>query len=285
MKKWVAYTIYIIFVSIFFLYFLFPDKVLTSYVNEKLLNSIPGYKVSVNQIRPSFPFSLCLKSVGLFQEDKEIITADKLNIRPRFLTLFSQTKAFVVNGIIFGGKLKGSADLTVNEPQPFVNINLLLNNIEIGKIPSLKRIIPHSITGVANGNIIFSTKQPYGNGKADITISPCQVDLKPALFGVDQLKMDTVATSIEMENRQVKINSFEVKGRDVAGKATGSVMLRTPIANSAISISGQITPTPALIKKLGNILPAGIFGEKNASNNGIPFRISGTFENPGFSLK
>jgi hypothetical protein len=88
-----------------------------------------------------------------------------------------------------------------------------------------------------------------------------------------------------MENRQVKISSFEAKGRDVAGKAAGTVMLRTPMAASGINITGQVTPTPALIKKLGNVIPAGILGEQTGSGNGIPFRISGTFENPGFSMR
>jgi type II secretion system protein N len=285
MKKWVAYAGYIVIVTIFFLYYLFPTAALTSYVNEKLSDSLQGFRLSITRIRPNFPFGLSLESPLLFQKDKEIIGAERLNIRPRFLTLLSPTKAFIFNGTSYGGKFKGSTDLTMNESPPVLNINLQLNNIEIGKISTLRQFIPYSINGVATGNIIFSTKQPYGNGKADITVSSCQIDFKPALFGVDQLKMDTVATSIEMADRQVKINQFDIKGGDLSGKVAGTVILKNPIAASTISITGQISPTSALLKNLGNILPGTSIGEKNIANKGIPFRISGTFENPGFSLK
>lgn len=285
MKKWIIYTAYILAVTIFFLYYLFPSDALTSYINSKLADSLPGFRLSVKQIRPTFPPGLNLKIPLLFRGEKQIFGSDELKIRPQYLTLLSATQSFVFNASSYGGNLKGIVDLSMKESQPQFNLNLSLNGIEIGNVPALKELIPHTVTGIANGDIVFRATAPYGNGKADITISGCQVEFKPALFGMDQLKMDAIATHVEMADGQVKIDQFSIKGHDLSGKATGSISVRNPIGKSAINISGLMTPTPTLLKKLGSVLPTGILGEKNITNEGIPFQISGTIEDPGFSLK
>jgi type II secretion system protein N len=97
--------------------------------------------------------------------------------------------------------------------------------------------------------------------------------------------MDTVAAKANLSDGMIKIETFEVKGRELNGKATGTVTLRNPMVQSPLNISGQVTPTPALMKSLGDILPITGLAEGNTNSSEIPFKISGTIENPNFSSR
>jgi type II secretion system protein N len=197
--------------------------------------------------------------------------------------LFSKTKFFVFDNSLNNGRIEGTAGVTFDKSS--LNIDLSINQVEIGGIAAIKEMMPHSVSGSVNGKIVYNNQPPFGSGKAEFGISNCTVDFKPALFGMSQLKMDSVTTKFELADQLLKIETIEVKGREVNGKATGTMTLRNPIDQSAINISGQVTPTPALMKSLADILPIAALAENNASGGGIPFKISGTIESPNFSLQ
>jgi type II secretion system protein N len=283
MKKWIAYSGYIVFVTLVFLYYLFPTKTVTTYVNYKLSDSLPDFHLTVDQMRPSFPPGLKFKSPVIYRRDKEFIKLDQVNIRPRYLTLFSQTKSFVINGSLNTGHISGTAEVILDTS--LINVDLLVDQIEINGIPAVNEMTPHSISGDVSGKLVLANQPPYGSGKADLILSNCTVDFKPAFFGMSQLKMDTITTKAELADRLLKIEALEVKGRELNGKASGTVTLRNPILKSAANISGQVTPTPALMKSLADILPIAAFAGDSSSSDGIPFKISGTIESPNFSLQ
>ena len=283
MKKWFAITGYIVLVTLIFLYYLFPTEAVTAYVNYRLSDSLPGVHLIVAQMRPGFPPGLTLTSLVVERNDKEWIKADRASIRPRYTTLFSQTKAFVLNGSLDTGRVAGTATITPNTS--LLNFDLSVDQIEIGNIPALKEMMPHSLTGIVKGKLVFNNQPPFGKGNADLTLSNCTVDFKPAFFGMNQLKMDTVAAKADLSDGMIKIEAFEVKGRELNGKATGTVTLRNPMVQSPLNISGQVTPTPALMKSLGDILPLTGLVEDNTNSDEIPFKISGTIESPNFSSR
>jgi type II secretion system protein N len=283
MKKWFTLTGYIVLVTFIFLYYLFPTKAVTAYVNYRLSDSLPGVHLTVAQMRPSFPPGLILTSLVVERNDKEWIKADQASIRPRYMTLFSQTKAFVLNGALDTGRVAGTATITTGTS--LLNIDLSVDQFEIGNIPALKEMMPHSLTGIVKGKLAFENQPPFGKGNTDLTLSNCSVDFKPAFFGMNQLKMDTVAAKADLGDGMIKIEAFEVKGRELNGKATGTVTLKNPIAQSPLNISGQVTPTPTLMKSLGDILSITGLAEGNTNSTEIPFKISGTIESPKVSLR
>jgi type II secretion system protein N len=283
MKKWIAFTGYIIFVTLVFLYYLFPTEAMTAYVNYRLADFLPEFHLTVGQMRPSFPPGLKLNSAQLYRKNSELIKADQFTIRPQYLTLFSRTKSFVLNGSLNDGSISGTAE--VARGKSLLNIDLSVAQVEISSIPVVKEMMPHSLSGVINGNLVFNNQPPNGIGKADFILSNCMVDFKPAFFGMNQLKMDSITAKGELADRVLKIETVEVKGRELNGKATGTMTLRNPIMQSAINISGQVTPTPVLMKNLSDILPIDGFAQDKEASAGIPFKISGTIESPNFSLK
>jgi type II secretion system protein N len=283
MKKWIAVTGYIIIITFIFLYYLFPTEAVTAYINYRLTGTMPGLHLEIDQIRPAFPPGVNLRSTRLYRQEKELFGLDRLVIRPKYLTMLSSTKSFSIFSNSYGGEIDGTANLLLKESN--LNVDLNLNNIAIDGIPAVSEIIPHTLSGTAVGKLIFSNQPPFGNGQADIVISDCVADFKPALFGMDQLKMDTVTANAVLNDRILKIDNFEIKGREINGRASGTVTLRNPFIQSSINLSGQVTPTPTLMKNLSNLLPIDAITGKNIAGDGIPFRISGTFDNPSFSMR
>jgi type II secretion system protein N len=283
MKKWVAVTGYVIVITLIFLYYLFPTEALTAYINYRLLTFLPQCNLTIKQIRPGFPPGLKFETLMMYRQGKEFIGMDQLTIRPRYLTMFSQTKSFVLYSVLNGGRIDGTAGITFDKS--LLSVDLSLDHVNIGGIPALKEIIPHSISGAASGKIVYANQPPFGNGKVDIGLSNCLVDFKPAFFGMNQLKMDSITARAELADQLLKIETIEVTGREVNGKASGTMTIRNPIVQSALNISGQVTPTPALMKSLADIIPVSAMIESNASSSTIPFKISGTVESPAFSSR
>jgi len=272
------YFIFVV-VAIFFLYYLFPNKAFTSYVNYHINGILPGYKLSTDQAVPSFPPGLKLKSLELFHQDKPVIGADQLKIRPGYLSLLSETKTFFVNGLAYNGHLEGSSEIVFNS-KPQLNLNLTFNDIQIDQIQRLQDFVSYEITGAARGNIFFNnTDANADKGNAEIIVSDSSITFEHSLFGIDQLSFTTIEAEFEMLNRRITLNRFEITGRQLSGDAKGAINLSHPVKKSRINITGKIKPHPTLIKEVGSL-----FGKK-MKNGVIPFKISGTLDRPDFSLK
>jgi type II secretion system protein N len=282
MKKWVVVAGYIFLVTLIFLYYLFPTEALTSYINYRLSESLPQFHLTIKQIRPGFPPGMKLSSLMLYRQGKEFIGMDQLTVRPKYLTIFSRTKSLVLSCLLNGGRIDATTQIT--RDKSFLNIDLSIDHVEINGIPAIKAMMPHNVSGALNGKLTYNNQPPFGNGKAEIALANCTIDFKPAFFGMNQLKMESVTAKAELSDQQLKIESIEVKGRELNGKATGAVTLKQPLDQSSMNISGQVTPTPALMKSLADILPISSIAENSASS-GIPFKISGSLASPGFSLR
>jgi type II secretion system protein N len=279
MKKWLAYLLYIVGVTIFFLYYLFPGVAFTSYINYRINGLLPGYKLLTEQAAPSFPPGLKLKLPALYNQNKPIIGADQLKIRPAYLSLLSDNKTFFIDGFAYDGPLEGSADI-IFSLSPQLNLNLAFKDIQISQIQSLREFVSYEITGAARGNIFYNNGEANAvKGNAEIIVSDSSIKFNPSLFGIDQLSFKIIEAEFEMINRRITLNQFEINGRQLSGDAKGTINLTHPINKSRINITGAIKPHPTLIKEVGSL-----FGKK-MKNGGIPFRISGTLERPDFSLK
>jgi len=73
MKKRLAYTGYIIGVTVLCLYFLFPSEAVTSYINYKINKISPDVKWTFQGLKPGFPPGLSSDSLEVFRWDKKIV--------------------------------------------------------------------------------------------------------------------------------------------------------------------------------------------------------------------
>ena len=286
MKKKIVFTGYIIIVAVFFLYYLFPGDAVTAYINYQINSMSPDVKFSIKELKPCFPPGMKLFDTDLLRQNQTILSADFLEIKPSYFSLFLKNKTFSINGDMYEGNLYSSIRVANISANPKFNLDASFGGIQISQIPSIKEFEAYQISGIAEGNLVYSNQEvKAGKGNAFITVTDSTVQFIPALFGLDQLEFKTINADFEIINQRVTLKKLDVDSRDVSGNASGSIILRNPINKSTINIRGEIKPHPTFIKQLGNIFPVEMISKNKSKTGGIPFRVTGSLERPNFSLR
>jgi type II secretion system protein N len=286
MKKTFAYILYIVTVTLIFLYYLFPSAAVKTYMSHHVSLLWPQFQLTAEKIVPTAPPGLKLELPVLSRNQKVIAGADYLKVIPAWLSLFSAEKKILIRGNAYDGALSGTVLLSELNTAPVLDLDMVFGGIQIGRIPGISAFITHEIKGEAAGKILYSgVGSPAGQGRLEITATDCLLSLNPPFLEVQELSFNSIDAEAELVDRRIRISRFNVKGREVNLNATGTIVLRDPIDTSALNIEGRILPHPSFIRHLSDKVPAGLISEKTISGGGIPFRISGTVAHPGFSLQ
>lgn len=285
MKKWLAYGAYVSAITIGFLYLLFPGDAVISYIKYRFDTAVPGFDLSIRDVKPAFPPGLTFYAPSLEQSGQTLIAAQSVSIEPSYLTLLSPDKIFYINGRGCGGHLEGAVTLKHEQNPPGMDLELVFRDLLLADIPEIKQLFPHELSGRAEGRIVFgNSKNPLGEGTAEILISDSRIKLKAPMMGIKEIAFKTIKSELEMASQRILIKKLEVEGPDVTGEATGSILLTHPVDHSIINIAGRINPQARLIKGLSSRFPMELVS-KNMRGGGMPFRISGTITHPNFSLR
>jgi len=286
MKKRIVYTGYIIIVTVFFLYYLFPGDAVTSYINYQINKKSPDVQLSIKELKPSFPPGMKLFSPNLLHQNQTVIGADFLEVKPSYFSLFSKDKTFFIKGDIYEGSLDSSIRVANISASPAFDFDASFESIQISQIPAIKEFESYQFSGIVGGSIVYGNKEvPAGKGNAGIIITDSMVRFTPALFGIDQLVFKTINADFEIINQRVALKKLDVDSREVSGSASGSIILRNPINKSTINIRGEIKPHPTFIKQLGNILPVDMISKKKSKTYFLVNRFLIRLNDSGFTPK
>jgi type II secretion system protein N len=286
MQKKIVYAGYFIIVTVFFLYYLFPGDAVTSYLNYKINSMSSDISMSIKKLKPDFPPGIKLSATNLLYRNQPIAGADFLKIKPSYLSLFSSNKTFFVNGDMYSGKLDSVIRLADFRSSPDFEAEASFANIQLSQIPIIEQFQSYRVAGIAGGELAFDNKEVKpGKGNAEIIVTDITVDFTPALFGLERVSFNSINADVDINGQRMELKRLNIDSRDVSGTATGSVVLRTPLNKSTINIRGELKPHPAFIKQMGSIFPVEMLSRKQSKTGGIPFRITGSLEQPNFALR
>ena len=139
MKKKIVYTGYIIIVTVFFLYYLFPGEAVTSYINYRINSMSPDVKLSIGELKPSFPPGMNLFVTDLLHQNQTIIGAEFLEVKPSYFSLLSKDKTFFINGDMYEGTLDSSIRVANIGANPEFDLDASFGKIQISQIPAIKK--------------------------------------------------------------------------------------------------------------------------------------------------
>ncbi len=285
MKKWLAYSAYVVSIALLFLYVLFPSDAIISYAKYQFDAAVSGFDLGIRQVKPAFPPGLTFYAPRIERSGQTLVTAQSLSVTPAYLTLMSPDKTLHVDGRAYGGRLSGAVTIRGAKNPLVVDTDLDFTDILLQDIPEIKQLIPYELSGRAEGKLVFgNSKDPRGEGTAELLITDSRVKLSAPMMGIEEIEFKTVSSKVEMANQRILIKELKVEGPDVTGNATGSILLKDPVDKSIINIAGRINPQARLIKGLSAMFPVELIS-KNMRGGGVPFRISGTIDRPNFSLR
>ena len=181
------YSVYIIAITGFFLYYLFPSDPLKTYLAYRLSQGNPDITVTIDRVNPVIPPGINLHDVGIVHHNKALIDLDSLKIMPGILSLFSDKSTVNFKGRVNAGTFSGRAELDDTSGGQEIKADGRISGIQVQGIPALQRLPADKISGVLNGNFTYANAGPNRSLEGKLTLSQCRIELNEAVFNLKSL--------------------------------------------------------------------------------------------------
>jgi len=281
-RKWLPYSLFVIAVTTFFIYYLFPSEKVKNYITFNLNKSYPGINIAIDHVKPAFPPGLRLYNVNFYMHDL-LFRSEQIKIAPGLLSLFRSKVIFFFKGRAYTGILEGKGEFTKKRPK--VMIEGKLSGMQIKEISAVKDFTGRNISGVLDGKFTYWNENESGdNLKAELIISDGELELLTPVFKLRSVPFSRIAADLVMKNRKLQVKRCIIKGDQMNGSFSGTITLKNNPGQSYLKLSGTIKPHPTFIEKLGKDLPANLLPKKIFGKDGVRIRVYGTIGKPRFFL-
>lgn len=281
-QKGVAYTVYILLVTTFCLFYLFPADAVTKYISFALTETYPELDVTIKKPSPTFPVGLRLQTVEFYHRRSLLLKAEKVKIAPYLVTLFSPPVQFAFNGRVYGGTIEGRGRFTAKQADNKIAIDARLARIQVKEIAFIQNLAGRKIEGLLEGKVQYDTGTTGRHLSAEFTLSECIIRLLTPVFDIEDINLSSIETEIDLNKHTLQLKQCNFKGKQVDGALSGSIILNNPLKESVINLSGTIKPHSVLLANLSKVFGA---VPQKWNQSGLPIRLDGTIEKPVFLLK
>lgn len=280
-KKSLLYAIYIIGITGFFLFYLFPSDTVKSYLSYRLSQGNPDITVTIDRVSPVLPPGINLHEVGIVDQNGALINLDNIKIMPGILSIFSDKTTVNLRGRVNGGAFRGQAELADNAGSQAIKCNGTVSGIQILGIPALERLPADKISGVLDGNFTYANVGPNQSLEGKLTLSQSRIEFNEAVFNLKSLEFRDINANLILKNDTLTLKQTSARGNQLDADLTGTIVLT---GQNALNLNVSVTPHHLLLAKIEKTLPMDLLRGKKAGKGAISFKIDGTFDEPGFSL-
>ena len=265
-KKWIAYTIYGILVTVVFLYWCFPSDNVADYIESTVTANNPNITLSIDSVNLCFPPGIRLNNllVGFKDKPGSTLKANILRIRPGLANLLRGRLSLFLDANTREGNIKGRLNFAnLFSGKGPVNAKAKFNNIDIGSCSYLKTLLGRQVTGKLKGSLIYNGNRELINsaGSAEFVLLDGSIQLLQNMFGFDKLVFDAIETDMVLKNRILKMNKLNLSGKQLRGSLSGNIFLNNDITRSRLNIKGNVA-IPALNRKLSVVIKGTITNPK-----------------------
>lgn len=261
------------------LYILFPSAEVKQYIVHRLQQEAPTIKISIDDLKLSFPPGLSMNDVVLSNNERDLFFWDRIKVFPKWLSLFTSEKAIGFRGRAYLGKISGSASPTRSKGVDHWDITGVFSDLRLEQIPVLQEEIDFGIVGLLSGNIHIDadTSNP-ASGSADIVVSDCTVLPEKPIMNIDRLSFQQVEAAFDFDGSKLNLKKGDIQGTELNASVSGSIFLKSPANRSTVDMDIVVTPHDALLSELDGEMLSGFFS--SAGKNDFNFRVTGSLDNP-----
>jgi len=283
-KKTLLYAAYIIGITLFFLWYLFPDDTLKDYLAYRLSQGNPDVTVTIDRISPVLPPGIKLHTVDISHQNMVLLNLKSLNVMPGLGSLFSDTTTLNFKARLYDGTLNGRAEIS-DPAAGGIKINGNLAGVQVQQISALQQLSDHNISGGLGGKFIYADGKANQNLSGNLTMANCRLELAGEIFNQTSFEFKKMDADLVLQNRNLLINGFSATGNQLDLKFSGRIRLnKKDPAKNALDLTGTITPHHVFLTKIGKDIPVDFLRNKKSGKTLISFKIDGTLDEPGFSL-
>ena len=283
-----GYALFAICVTVFMLYYQFPEDIAVQLVKSKARELAPQLKIDLTSIAPSFPPGIQLNGLTVDNAQMRLWEADEMSVQPEFMSIFRLKPSIVFYCKGYSGEMKGDLGITQiqaiwqQKPMP-LTFNMKWRNIQLNRIDALKKI-PYELDGILYG--LFSYEGIAGawmdgSGTLKVIVENGNITLqKPILQAIKTIQFQRFDADFTFKNKVIQLLQSNIDG-DIEGSLSGTITLHPILMRSQINITGKIKPSQDYINK--SKLPIKAFIKPDKLKNGIPITLTGTIQRPVFN--
>lgn len=284
-KKWLLYVLFIMILSVCFLYYLFPADQIKNYMAFHINKAYPEINITIDRIKPAFPPGMRLFNVSVYQMNDALLILKNIKIVPDLLSLLRSNTTFFFKANTCDGMIAGKGELTHNSSISKVNVDATFSDIQISKIDAIQSLNSRNISGVLEGHLVYSHGESSGEEiKATLIIADGSIELLNPILLLETVTFNILESDIIVKNKKVQFKQCRLKGHQMDGSIAGSIILKKPMERSVLNLAGTIRPHLTFLANLQKDLPKNLIPKKFFSKNGMRIKLSGTIEKPVFSM-
>ena len=283
--KYALYAAYVTIVGIVLLYALFPSETVKEYLIANVQGRNPDLGLTIDGVRPTLSLGIRLRKIGLEYKQSPMLDVDHIAIRPRLWSLLGEEKAFDFKGKTNDGRFSGTGGMSTGAKTGQIEIEVEFSDIQMDTIPAVQQLSDREITGLLGGKVVYIRKGIVGAVSANLTLENGIVDLDLPVLKLQRLSFEKIETDLALNRQMVRVRTFTLSGEQMDGDFSGTIRLKQPLGNSAIKLSGALKAHPLFLDELAKTIPKALFPKKLRGEKGLPVRLKGTLEKPGFALK
>lgn len=281
-----GYLAFALLAAVLFLYLLFPEAAVKSYLEARLAAIDPRLGMDVENIRPVLPPGLKMTAVEIKQDGVRLAHLDSVRVRPELMTLLESEKHARFEGALGDGTISGRITAAGNNPTAVSRMTADLTGIRIEDIDAVKRLERFTLTGLVNGHMTRGdARDPAGPISGMLTTSGLRIGLAEPFLGIADIAVTKCDTEFSIAGQTLRIKSMTFDGPMVEGRIGGTVDIRYPIAQSRLNLTGNAKPKPDLFARLQETVPQEMLNPRTVGTRGITFRIRGTVDSPELSMR
>lgn len=264
-KKALWFTLYGIFITVVFLYLLFPSDLVKSRL-ENAVNS-PDFIFKMESLRPSLPFGLKLKNIVLSSTSPANISfqGDSLDLQFRPWSFLKKHTYLGLGGKAYGGNFDGRVGITsLSKIYPPIEGKLNFKNIDLARFALIKIFLGKEVTGKINGIWTYISNGEVGknsSGTIALFLTGGAYPLVEPFLGLNRIEFDRCEIQAQLKNGIIKIEKLQTSGPQINCLLKGEITLADDLKNSQLSLNGTME----------------ISGKNKAKMN---INIGGTLANP-----
>jgi type II secretion system protein N len=283
-KNRILFGAYIIIITVFFLYYLFPSESLKDYCAYRLSQINPEIRVNIKSIKLAFPPGYRLSDVDLYYLEQAVGSIDHIKIKPNLLSFIGQDTRWSYSGKAYTGKFSGTAEIASNSPTHQVLIDTAFSGIQIKDIDAIRRVTDYQISGMLDGKLVYKADSRNQTLRGNIRLSNCKVGLSIPLLNQGSLMFKDVTADLLMNNQTLTIQRCRAQGNQMDASISGTIAYNLSTGQRALDLSGTLNPHNVLLAKLKNSFPVNLFKGDKSDDQGFPFKIRGSLDAPEFSF-
>ncbi len=283
--KYAGYGLLTLLLFLYFSIIFFPFNELKGQLLPQWADKLPC-RIIIDEIQTT-PF-LWLKCTGIVIAQKEKsektqhLDFQELKMRPSWLKLMIGKPAVRINGLLYNGKLKGTA----KKGKKDLDISLDWEDIQLDGNPLLSKMEASQLAGLLSGELLMNLNlDRWITSEGTFTLQLDQGSLAGMQvhgFTLPDMQEISGKGEIRMAKQKVTIETLTLTTNLLTSAFDGKIDLNSRFTNSRLNLKGKVKLTGELASQYQPML-AGILRNKDKEDFHT-FSLKGTINNPRFSF-